>query len=238
MALKGKKKSRARGSQARRRPAAAPRPSYGAVAKPRWYQTTTGLVAAFVALMLLGILVWWYVADNRAEAEELATAQNELQTYTQSIEGVIGSVSPVANELSTAGELNDAQLEKKVNDWKDRLASAQTLVGQTTPPSGLEPLNNLFTQALLLYVQSAEQYALVPDLEGEARDNVAGKAAGSFQAASGIVASAIELLDNERQETEMTSSGLTTPGGPPEAMTPETQVEIPAGGEDAEQGNE
>jgi len=237
MALKGKKKSRSRGSQARRRPAAAPRPAYGSIGKARWYQTTAGLVLAFLAVATVGILVWWYVADNRAEAQELETAQTQLATYTESLKQVVDSVTPTATDLAAAGDLKDDELVDQTREWTKQLAAAQAQIAQTTPAEGLEPLNGLVTQAVLLYIQSAEQYALLPSLEGDTRDNVAGKAAASFQAASGIFAGAIELLDTERQDNEMNASGLTAPGTPAGAMAPSEQIQIPPPGGDAEEGD-
>ncbi|MBW3594464.1 MAG: hypothetical protein KY391_02710, partial [Actinobacteria bacterium] len=220
MALKGKKKSRSRGSQARRRPAAAPRPTYGSSGRQRWYQTTTGLVLAFVVIVAAGILVWWIVGENRSEAQRLETAQDQLDTYTSSLDTIIQSISPVATDLATAGELEDAALAKQAKEWKNQLAAAQTAAAQTMPPEGLEPLGGILPQALLLYSQSIEQYELLPELDGKAREEVAAAAAASFQAASSVFASAIEILDAERQDNEMSASGFTAPGAPPEAMAP------------------
>jgi len=183
----------------------------------------------------IGVLVWWFVADNRNEAQELQAAQDELETYTNSLETVMGSLTPVATQLSTAGELDDAALAKRSKEWRNRLAAAQTSVAQVTPPEDLQALSGLLTQGVLLYVQSADQYALLPRLDAEVRSEVAAKAAGSFQAASGIFAGAIELLDRERQENDMGASRLTTPGTPAESImpgeegvVPSEEIEIPA----------
>lgn len=239
MALKGKKKSRARGSQARRRPASAPRPSYGGRDKPKWYQTTVGLVVAFLVLVTAGILIWWLVASNRSEARELEARQDQLRTYTASLENAITSVTPVATDLTTAVDLEDEELVKQTKKWRNDLATAQTTIGQMTPPEGLEPLNGFLGQALLLYVQSVDQYALLPELEGDTRANVAARANATFQAANSLFVGSIQLLDSERQENDMGSSGLTAPGAPPEGMVaPGGEVQIPQGGDGAEEGNE
>ena len=237
MAVKGKKKSRVRGSQARRRPAAAPRPSYGGRDKPRWYQTTAGLVIAFLIVVSVVIAIWAIVANNRSEAQELETAQDQLRTYTASLENVANTVTPVATDLATASELDDEQLTKDTKEWRKDLGTAQTTLTQMTPPTGLDPLNGLLSQSLLLYVQAAEQYALLPELEGDTRTQVAAKAGATFQAANNIFASAIQLLDTERQENEMASSGLTAPGAPPESMAPGGEVQIPTGEDGADQGD-
>ena len=241
MAVKGKKKSRSRGSQARRRPAAAPRPNYGGPAKKRWYETTTGLVLAFLTVAVVGIVAWWFIADNRSEAQELEATQDGIEAYTSALQGLFSNVTPVATDLATASELEDAQLTDQAKQWKNQLSTAQTSVATETPPPGLEALSGLTSQALLLYVQSAELYELLPQLEGNARTEVAAKAAASFQAGTNIFTSAIEILDNERLDNEMDSSGLQTPGTDPDAPAPTAaptqELEIPTG-EEAEQGDE
>lgn len=228
MALKGKKKSRSRGSQAKRRPAAAPRPSYGAAAKPRWYQTTSGLVVGFLLVATLGILIWWYVADSRSDAQELETNQESLRTYTESLDTLIEQVSPVAADLMGAAQLTDKQIQEQSDDWAKELGSAQASLAQTTPPPGLEPMNSLLTQSLLLYTQAAEQYGLLSDVDGKVRDELAEKAAGAVRAADGVFAAAIQLLDEERVENELASSGLDVPGMAP-APLPSTEIELPSG---------
>lgn len=236
MALKGKKKSRSRGSQARRRPASAPRPTSGGGSKLRWYQTTTGLVVAFLVAVTVVILAWWFIADNRSEAEALETTQAELTDYTETVETTIQDVTPVAADLAGAAELKDDQLAEKAKTWKSQLSTAQTAVAQAAPPTGIEAMNGLLTQAILLYVQSAEQYELLPQLEGRVREEVSAKAAASFLAANNIFSSAIEILDTARVDNELSSSGLQTPGTAPEATMPPGELEVP--GEEAEQGDE
>ena len=212
MALKGKKKSRSRGSQARRRPASAPRPAYGTREKRRWYQTTSGLVIGFIVVMTVAIFILWFTADQRSETEALETQKEQLDDFTGQLRGLGDGITPVATELSTAADLDDAELEKKATEWKNTLSQSQTAVAQLLPPEGLSVANSLLTQSILLYVQSAEEYALLPELEGKTRDDVAAKAASSFSAANSIYASVIELLDAEREEADMNASGLATPG--------------------------
>ena len=217
MALKGKKKSRTRGSQARRRPASAPRPTYvGGREKPRWYQTTTGLVIGFIIAVAAIISVWAIVANSRSASQELADRQEALRLYTDELRTVTDTLGPVTTELATADTLNPEQLEAKTKDWAETLTAAQSQLSQSLPPAGMEPLNALAVQAVLLYTQAAEQYALLPELEGNAARQVSGKAAGSFQAANGIFVSIIQLIDTEREDAELEASGLTAPGSAPQ----------------------
>lgn len=220
MALKGKKKASKRGSQARRRPAAPPRPTYGGPDKRRWYQTTSGLVIAFVVVAVTAILVIWFVSNSRSDAAALETTQTELQDYTSSLRSTTQSITPIVQDLAAAGELDDAAIEKDSKKWKNELATAQTTLSQALPPEDLIPVNAMFLQAFLLYAQSAEQYALLPELEGNVRDRVAAQASTTHQAAGNVFTNAIQLLDDAREDAELSASGLTAPG----ATTLESQT--------------
>ena len=225
MALKGKKKKR--GSQARRRPAGAPRQTYTPAGreKPRWYQTTQGLVIAGAIGIVLVIVGLWWVSQSRQKAQERADERKAVETFTDDVEALTEQLSKPATGIAGAASLDDEELAKQAQEWKADLTSAQTALSQSLPPEGLDPVGGLLSQALLLYGQSVEQYELLPELEGNVRDQLSGKAAGSFQAANNIIASAIQLIDAERDELGLDASGLTAPaaGPPPEMGTTEDQ---------------
>lgn len=230
MALKGKKKSRARGSQARRRPGAAPRPSYGTKEKPRWYQTTAGIVIAFIAVVSIAILVLWFFADQRSETRALETQKEELDGFTGQLRGVLANLTPVANELSTAGELSDKELGESASRWREQLTESQASAATLAPPEEIDVVTGLLTQSVALYQQAVQQYALVPSLEDRAREQVAASATASLASANTIFASVIELLDEQRQEVDMNVSGLQPPGMPAMPMggtAPGTEIQMP-----------
>ena len=227
MALKGKKKARRRGSQARRRPAAPPRPTYGGREKRRWYQTTSGLVLGFIVIAAVAIFVIWRVADSRSDAQALETSQNELQDYTSRIRATTQSLDEIVGEIASAGQLKDDELAEKIKPWKDELATAQTGLSQALPPADLETANGLITQSVLLYVQAVEQYELLADLEGNAREQLASEAARSVSTATTIFQSAVALIDDARDEAELGASGLTPPGSPAGGLPSGTEIEVP-----------
>lgn len=230
MALKGKKKSRARGSQARRRPAAAPRPSYGGNKKARWYQTTAGLVIGFLIAATVIVFVWWWVADSRSDAQALETRQADLQSYTSNLRAVMQTLTPLASELGTAATLKDDELPKKAKEWKNQLAEVQTTLSTAVPPPELAPLSGLLAQSLSLYGQSIEQYELLPDLEGKTRDEISAKATASLSAGNTILTAVIQLLDAERQDADLSVSELTVPGAQEEITTPTEPLDTTGGG--------
>ena len=242
MALKGKKKSKVRGSQARRRPAAAPRPTYkGGHERRRWYQTTQGLVFAFLIAMAAIIFVWWFVANSRSDARELETRQEALKTYTNDLRATIDALGKTTGELGGAATLSDEELLDKAKEWKQSLTAVQSDLAAKIPPEGLEPVGGLFSQSVLLYGQSAELYEMLPDLEGAAREKISAKATATLSAASSIFASAIQLVDGEREDAELPPSGLSVPPSTPTDPGASETIELPtgdSGGEgDGDQGN-
>jgi hypothetical protein len=221
MALKGKKKSRARGSQARRRPAAAPRPTHGGRDKPRWYQTTAGLVIGFLAAMVLIIFVWWFVADSRSDTKAREDQEAALQTFTTDLRTVISNLTPLTSELATATGLDDKELADKTDAWNEQLSSVQTSLAELSAPRDLAALGGIISQSTLLYGQAIDGYGSLPDLEGQARKTVSASATSSFNAANNLFSVAIQLLDQARSEADMSASGLTAPASEPPAPTPE-----------------
>jgi hypothetical protein len=212
MALKGKKKSRVRGSQARRKPAAAPRPSYGTHQKARWYQTTQGLVIGFLIAVTLIVFVWWWVADSRSDAQALENEQRGLQIYTTDLRTLFQNLTPITSEIQAASTLKDDELPEKAKAWKNQLAEVQSTVAAVTPPADLTALNGLVAQAMVLYGQAIDTYELLPEVEGNAREQLAAKAASSFGAANNLLGIVIQMLDAERTETDLQPSGVTAPG--------------------------
>lgn len=231
MALKGKKKSRVRGSQARRRPAGAPRPSYGGRRKARWYQTTAGLVIGFLIAATVLIFVWWWVADSRSDAKALEAKQGELQTYTTQLRTLMQDLTALASDLGAAGTVEDDELSKKAKEWKNTLGDVQTASTQAIPPSELSTLSGLVSQSLSLYGKSVDQYELLPDLERSTREEISASATASLAAANTILSAVIDFLDKEREASDLAASGLTAPGAQ-EATAPMTPVDtqtVPTG---------
>ena len=227
MALKGKKKARKRGSQARRRPAAPPRPTYGGREKKRWYQTTSGLVLAFILIATVAILTIWFVASSRSEKQELQTTQDALNGFTSNVRAVGQDIDPIVGELSGASALADDELVEKTKAWKKELATAHSTLSQALPPESATTAHSLMLQAILMYSQAADQYALLPEVDKDARERLSGAAASTVSAANNVFTQAITIIDEARADAELSASGLTPPGAGPGATSEDT-IEIPA----------
>lgn len=245
MAIKGKKKNR--GSQGVRRPAQAPRPAYAPRARTPFYKTRDGLIMiGILAAVALGTIIW-LIGSARAEAKELEDRQAQLETYDDQIAGVLQQATPVAQEMGSVSALpadkeGFEDLAADSERWITDLQQFQTLTSQVFPAPEVESVNELFNQALSLYVASAQTFALVPDAEGDLQASIHARAVAQRDAAAGVWTSAIAVLDTLRSNAEMSASGLRPPTGatqvPDPLASPGTQVTIPPEGEgDAETGD-
>ena len=237
MALKGKKKSRSRGSQARRRPGAAPRPTLGAARRPPWSRTTTGRIAAgVVGLAVLGVIVW-AVTSSRADAERLADRQRAVNNYTSDVRGLLQTLIPPASEIGTAASIPPAQLVQRAKTWDKAFTQAQSEMSTAVAPKGLEAVNRLVLQSILLYVSAGDTYELAVEVEGGPKRRLQTQANVQWTSANSVFDAAIAILDDERAEADLSASTLQSPGtappsGPAQGNTSTTiDTSDPGGGD-------
>src|SRR5918912_1080728 len=121
MAIKGKKKSQARGSQARRRPATAPRPYGGGRPTTPWYATTGGKTVLAIAGAAVVVAVMWGVANAQSHERDLQRRQRSLNAYTDQVRAVLAMISPVTSAMdrapTQASSKVGATLKKQSSDW-------------------------------------------------------------------------------------------------------------------------
>src|SRR5918999_413249 len=181
MALKGKKKSQSRGSQGRRRPAAAPRPALAPRAPRRWYRTTSGrAVAAIVAVALVGGIVA-AIIGARSGAGDLQRRQGSLRTFTGEVRVVLQELRVAAGAMSEApvtaegGELDE--LRASTRGWARTIQSAQGRLVSIAPARGTELAQRLFAQSTQLYGSAATTYGLVDRAGAALSDDLLRRAA-------------------------------------------------------------
>lgn len=228
MALKGKKKSAKRGSQARRRPASAPRPTPSARRRPPWYRTTGGRIAGGLAALVVIALIAWAVTNQRAEATKLEEKQEALDTYTSQVRVLLQALAPPVGEMAGANTIPPDELASTAKSWDKGFSAAQASLSQTNPPSELQPVNGLLLRSILMYVQASDTYELVPEVTGAARDKLLTQAGVQVQNADAVFAGAIAVLDEARAEAELSASGLSSPSesaAPPAPGTPGAEAE-------------
>ena len=221
MALKGKKKSRRRGSQARRRPASAPRPTAVARRRP-WYQSTRGRTwGGIAALAVVGLIVW-AVTNQSSEASKLEQRQEALDTYTGQVRTVLQSLTSPVGQLAGASSIPTDELTATAKEWDSGFSGAQKALSQANPPGDVQPVNELLLRSILMYVQAADSYELAPELPGEAREKLLSQAGVQVQNADAVFASAIAVLDQARADADLSASGLASPGSSAPPAGPET----------------
>lgn len=228
MAIKGKKRSRNRGSQGARRPAAAPRPTLGGSRKGgRWYDSalTMGVVVIF-GLVAIGILIA-LIANLQDRAAETDARRAVLESYVQDVRPTLELASSPASQMSqlTSPPSGDAldTLTEDAEGWVGELQEAQSQLAQIFPEEGVEGVNQLFNEALGLYISSANTFATLPDIsEAAVRQEVFIEAATVRDTAHAVFQTAITVLDRLRADADLGSSGLRPPVTPGQIPAPET----------------
>lgn len=233
MAIKGKKKPQRRGAQGSRRPAAAPRPAPAARRKTPWYRTRDGMLILGVFLVVLMGVGIWLVASARERAAATEARRDSLDRYTSQIQSALtGATTPVTEMNLAATPPRGADVDElagNTDGWIEALRAAQTEVVQIFPEREIEPVNQLFNEALSLYISSAQTFALLPDVRGETRQQLFSRAADQRDTATALWASAIGVLDQMRRDLDLRGSGLQAPSAPaPAPQAPEgEEVEVP-----------
>ena len=217
MALKGKRKSGSRGSQGRRRPAAAPRPAPVPVRGLPWYHTNGGrLVIAALIAVSVG-LAWWAISSAQSRSDRLETRREALDDYTGRIRTLSQSIGEPAAQMAAVVPTPDraglGDLRSSSGGWARAFAQAQTSLIETFPSSAaLQRANGLFQGSLQLYESAARTYQLVPRAEGNLQPDLLARAAAQRDQAAALWTAAVAYIDASRTAADMDPSGLAVPG--------------------------
>lgn len=219
MAIKGKKKSQTRGSQARRRPATAPRVVTSRHTRNPWHQTSGGRVIAALVVVLLLTGIGIVIAQVNASGNREERRREALDAYTREIRSVGQSISGAAQAMQqlTArppGEKDMADLEDGAADWVGTFTGARPEPDLRAPP-GVPTLSALFARSVDAYASAATTFELAAKAATEDRAGLFTLAAQQQSIAVGVWVSAVGVLDEARAEQGMEASGLETPGAPP-----------------------
>ena len=247
MAIKGKKKSQSRGSQARRRPAAPPRPTVSPRNKLPWYRNPKVIAAlGTLGIILIGILVWT-IQSNAEEQDRLEKRQEALDGYTDRIRSVVQTLRAPAQAMAAAPPtLADQEgadlLAEDAAGWVKEFEDAQVDFGKIVPEQqgSIPSAHNLYNQSIQIYLSAAKTLQLAAGSEGETQTQALSIATTQRAEATAVWAEATALLDKDRDAAELDPSGVTPPetpaGGtapgtsPPGGLPPgELPTEIPGG---------
>jgi len=243
MAIKGKKKSGNRGSQARRRPAAAPRPVVSSArSKAPWYNTATGRVIAALLVVALIAVVGTMIAVNRGTAAEKEDKIEAIEGYTAELSSIVQSVAPTIGEMSTiAPGVPPEQLETLKEDaqgWADDIEAAASRVVAIQPPAEVVGIHPYFQQSFQAYSTSAKLLIDAADTEGKTQADLLTRATEVRSNADGVWSTATAQLDEELAELGGDPSGLQPPSiAGASAAVPPAPAEEEEGGGGGGQGN-
>jgi CHASE3 domain sensor protein len=225
MAIKGKKRSRKRGSQGARRPAQAPRPEPVRYRKRHaWYKTPLGIgMVAIFSLVAIGLVVW-AIAEARENTRELEERQEVLEEYSQQAREALAPAGETVAEMS-ALTFDEEALEGLAEDaggWAESLQETQAAVSEISGGEEVQSINELFNEALALYVNAANTFQSIPDIDqNRLQQQLFNQAANVRDTASALYQSAVDVLNQLRNEAELGASGIQAP------RPPQTQPELP-----------
>jgi hypothetical protein len=217
MAIKGKKKQQTRGSQARRRPAAPPRPVVAARRLP-WYRTDRGRLLAIVAVAVMLGGAWWAIAGARAEQAQRERRQSAIEDYTGRVRALLQTVRPAADGMAQAPTTADAKgvaaLGRQARSWIESLRSARAQAAGHRVAVEAAPADRLYGEAIDVYRDAAETYRLVPAAPRPLQAKLLERASAQRDHAGVVWATATQVLDAERARLELGPSGLAAPATP------------------------
>lgn len=246
MAIKGKKKSQQRGSQARRRPAMAPRPVTGRAQKAPWYKTTRGQTLAAISTLILLVLILAWAGNAKKEADEREQAQETLENYTDQIEALQQRIAQPATEMSAITTSPPEDLADAAEEWTTTFTGAQAETSQFFAPEGATASGQLYTQSINLFKTAAETLTVAAGLEGKQQQDLISAVSTQVQTAAGVWDAATTVLDEARDEVDLGASAVGSPISttPANVQTPATSATIPVtpgggggGGGDGSGGN-
>jgi hypothetical protein len=217
VAIKGKKKSR--GSQARRRPAAAPRPVIIGGRRAPWYKTPggrIGLALGIVAVAAISLFLWNNAQNN---AEALEGRQKLLDGYTGKVRTMLQTLTPPASQMQVVPPTGKgkaiAKLDKDAKTWTASLQKATNQAISLTPPPAGQTSAQLIAESVQLYLTAARTFQTAAALEdGPEKKQVLQRAAEVRDRATSIWTAGVALLDEARSGAELEPSGLRVPTSP------------------------
>lgn len=227
MAIKGKKKQQSRGSQARRRPAMAPRAPYTQSAHVPWYRTAGGRVAAAILVVVLIAAVGGSIAVINSNNNADEGKRQAVQDYTDRVRNTLTALTQPASAMAAfppnPTEQDLEQLPDAVDQWREGFRNAQSGSGDLKPPADLRNINVLFIESIIEYDSAADAYRAVTRIRGDSRQDrilreLTLRNAGEDRTrATAIWTTAVALLDEEREELGLDASQMTNPvlGSPP-----------------------
>jgi hypothetical protein len=221
MAIKGKKKQQSRGSQARRRPAMAPRPSYAGRGRDPWYRTAGGRVAAAIIVVVLIAALGGTIAainSNNSAQQEKKAAVND---YTARVRTTLQELSqPVASLAAFPPQPSQRQLRQlpdAIVTWRNGIEGAQSSSSELRPPEDLQNVNVMFVESIIEYLSAINSYEAVTRVKGESRADrrlrelLIRNASDDRNRATALWTTGVALLDETRQELGLDPSRITNP---------------------------
>ena len=185
-------------------------------------------------MVLIGVVVW-AVQKSSDEAKQLENRQEVLDGYSAEVRTVLQSLrAPIGAMTAAPPTIEQPKLAEQLVDdasaWLDDLEGAQTQFGGVVATTPVRSVNNLYAQAIQIYITAAKAYIIAGSAEGEVQSDTLVLAGTQRLQASSIWTEATALLDAMLKDAELDPSGLPAPDAPPPGTAPPvTSGEFPTG---------
>lgn len=189
----------------------APRPVTGRAQKVPWYKTTKGQTLAAISALILIVVGLVMFSNAKKEADELEQAQQTLDNYTDQVSALQQRISQAATEMAAAPLTPPEDLEADAKEWTTTFTGAQAETAQFFAPDGAEASGQLFTQSINLFKAAAETLTVAAGLEGKQQQDLISAVSTQIQTAGGVWDAGVTVLDEARDDVELSASGLSSP---------------------------
>ena len=190
----------------------APRPVTGRAQKVPWYKTTKGQTIAAISALILVVVGLAMFSNAKKEADQRAQAQETLENYTDQVNALQQRISQAATEMAAAAASPTEPLEAAdVKEWTTTFTGAQAETAQFFAPEEATASSQLFTQSINLFKAAAETLTVAAGLEGKEQQDLISAVSTQVQSASGVWDAGVSVMDDARDEVELSASGVASP---------------------------
>ena len=189
-----------------------------------WYKTTKGQTIAGITALILVVVGLAMFSNAKQEADERKQAQETLENYTDQVNALLQRVSQPATEMGAVAAEPPDDLAAVAEEWTTTFTGAQAETAQFFAPEGAAASTQLFTQSINLLKAAAETLSVAATLEGKQQQELISAVSTQVQTASGVWDAGVTVLDDARDDVDLSASGISSPV----SNTPPASLQTPA----------
>jgi hypothetical protein len=194
----------------------APRPTVVRSTRVPWYRTAAGRVFGAVGVVLIIAVGGALIASAVGAGNRTERRRERLDDFTSQVEALSQEVSGPAGQMGTIGPTASKDvleaLEKEPGKWVSALTTTEQSTRRLRPPVGAEETAALFAEANRPSLTAARTFQLVSETAGHTQQELLLRGTEVRDRASSVWSTGTALLDKQRAELDLGTSGLVPPG--------------------------